>query len=169
MNSTIPGSHTHRRSFPHSHGLRSPELRFVNPYGHPLVFLACALLICLSLFSCTSVPAPAHDQRLPDEHLLPVSHHSEAEAEAETEESHEDDHHAPLDSLSMDERMLMSTPANPRSTYANPDDPVFSFRAQDMPLTDALALFARTNNLNIVAGPDVKGKITVDFQGLPLD
>ena len=32
-----------------------------------------------------------------------------------------------------------------------------------------LALFARVNKLNIVAGPDIKGQITIDFHDLPLD
>ena len=47
--------------------------------------------------------------------------------------------------------------------------PAYSFRAQAMPLQDALALFARVNKLNIVAGPDIKGQITIDFHDLPLD
>ena len=46
--------------------------------------------------------------------------------------------------------------------------PLFSFRAQDMPLVDALTLFAHTNQLNIVAGPDIQGNITVNFHTLPL-
>ncbi len=46
--------------------------------------------------------------------------------------------------------------------------PLFSFRAQDMPLVDALTLFAHTNELNIVAGPDITGNITVNFYALPL-
>lgn len=163
MKLNIPKSHKQIRSFHHSHFSRSPEFHFVNPFCHPQVFLAFSLLVCLSLFSCTSVSAPAHDQPLPEENLLPFSTHSEAE------DSHDADIHPPLDSFSMDERMLMSTPPSPRSQYSNPDDPVFSFRAQGMLLSDALALFARTNNLNIVAGPDVKGEITVDFHGLPLD
>jgi MSHA type pilus biogenesis protein MshL len=47
--------------------------------------------------------------------------------------------------------------------------PVYSFRAQAMPLVDALALFARVHKLNIVAGPDIQGEITVDFHDLSLD
>ena len=163
MNSNTPRSRKHIRRSSHSQGSRSPELLFVNPFFHSQVFLALSVLVCLSLFSCTSVPAPTHDQLLPEENPLPSSTHSEAE------DSHESDVHLPLDSLSMHERMLMSTPPSPQSQNSNPDDPVFSFRAQEMPLSDALALFARTNNLNIVAGPDVKGKITVDFHGLPLE
>ena len=31
--------------------------------------------------------------------------------------------------------------------------PLYSFRAQELPLVDALALFARSNKLNIVSGP----------------
>ena len=163
MKLNTPRSHKQLRSFSHSHGSRNPESLFANPFCHSPVFLACSLLICLSLFSCTSVSAPTHDQLVPEENLLPVSQYSEAEDSPDAEI------HPPRDSFSMDERMLMSTPPSPQSKNSSPDDPVFSFRAQEMPLSDALALFARTNNLNIVAGPDVKGKITVDFHGLPLD
>lgn len=46
--------------------------------------------------------------------------------------------------------------------------PVFNFRAQDIPLVDALTLFAHSNELNIVAGPDIVGNITVNFHALPL-
>jgi MSHA type pilus biogenesis protein MshL len=46
--------------------------------------------------------------------------------------------------------------------------PLYSFRAQELPIIDALALFARSNHLNIVAGPEITGTITVDFHHLPL-
>ena len=47
--------------------------------------------------------------------------------------------------------------------------PLYSFRAQELPIIDALALFARSNHLNIVAGPEITGTITVDFHHLPLE
>ena len=163
MNLNILRSRQHLRNSSPSHGSRNPEVTFLKLWYHSQAFLAVSLLVCLSFFSCTSVPAPTHPPQLPDEKPLPSS------TQSETEDSQEVAVHPPLDSFSMDERMLMSTPPSPQSKYSHPDDPVFSFRAQEMPLSDALALFARTNNLNIVAGPDVKGEITVDFHGLPLD
>jgi MSHA biogenesis protein MshL len=45
----------------------------------------------------------------------------------------------------------------------------FSFRAENLPVKQALALFARANNLNIVPDLDVEGSVTVDFRDLPLD
>ena len=45
----------------------------------------------------------------------------------------------------------------------------FSFRVQNMRFVDALALFAKANNLNIVTSPEVTGVVTVDFRGLPLE
>lgn len=45
---------------------------------------------------------------------------------------------------------------------------LFSFRAEGVPLKQALALFARANRLNIVPDLDVVGDVTVDFQDLPL-
>jgi MSHA biogenesis protein MshL len=45
----------------------------------------------------------------------------------------------------------------------------FSFRSEGVPIKQALALFARANNLNIVPDLDVEGDVTVDFHDLPLD
>jgi len=45
----------------------------------------------------------------------------------------------------------------------------FSFRADNLPIKQALALFARANKLNIVPDLDVEGAVTVEFDSLPLD
>lgn len=45
----------------------------------------------------------------------------------------------------------------------------FSFRADNVPVQQALALFARANQLNIVSDLDVVGSVTVEFNQLPLD
>lgn len=45
----------------------------------------------------------------------------------------------------------------------------FSFRADGVPIKQALALFARANHLNIVPDLDIQGEVTVEFQDLPLD
>jgi len=45
----------------------------------------------------------------------------------------------------------------------------FSFRAEGVPIKQALALFARANGLNIVPDLDVEGDVTVEFRDLPLD
>ena len=45
----------------------------------------------------------------------------------------------------------------------------FSFSAENLPIKQALALFARANKLNIVPDLDVEGDVTVDFYDLPLD
>ena len=47
--------------------------------------------------------------------------------------------------------------------------PLFSFRADAVPIKQALALFARANDLNIVPDLDVEGDVTVEFRNLPLD
>jgi MSHA type pilus biogenesis protein MshL len=57
----------------------------------------------------------------------------------------------------------------PRGGSRASGDILYSFTAKDMEITDALALFARLNDLNIVPDPEVKGTITVDFRGLNLD
>ena len=49
------------------------------------------------------------------------------------------------------------------------DDKLYSFSARDLEVQDALALFARNNDLNIVPDPEVSGKVTVDFRNLTLE
>lgn len=46
---------------------------------------------------------------------------------------------------------------------------LFSFRADNVPIKQALAMFARANHLNIVPDLDVQGDVTVEFENLPLD
>src|SRR5690606_11149573 len=46
---------------------------------------------------------------------------------------------------------------------------LFSFRADAVPIKQALALFARANHLNIVPDLDIEGEVTVEFENLPLD
>jgi MSHA biogenesis protein MshL len=70
--------------------------------------------------------------------------------------------------FSLEDRMSLGKPGE-GFNKSKPAKQMFSFRAQDMPLSDALRLFARVNELNIVVGPDVVGEVTVDFQGLSLD
>jgi len=46
--------------------------------------------------------------------------------------------------------------------------PLYRFRADNMTLPDALALFAKTYQLNIIVDPDVVGAVNVNFRDLPL-
>lgn len=55
------------------------------------------------------------------------------------------------------------------TTQPRPDGRLFSFTARDLEIKDALALFARSNELNIVADPDVTGTISVDFRNLTIE
>ena len=59
------------------------------------------------------------------------------------------------------EQLRVTPPAEPQK--------LFSFTAKDLEVKDALALFARNNELNIVPDPDISGQITVDFRNLTLD
>jgi type II secretory pathway component GspD/PulD (secretin) len=47
-------------------------------------------------------------------------------------------------------------------------EPTYSFSVKNLPVEDALALFGRLNQINIIADPEVVGTITVDFQDLSL-
>ena len=72
--------------------------------------------------------------------------------------------------FSLEDRMLLSSNVGETSPTTAPNlGPLYSFRAQELPLIDALALFARSNQLNIVTGPEITGSVTVDFHNLPLE
>lgn len=72
--------------------------------------------------------------------------------------------------FSLEDRMLLSSAMEGPSPSPPPElGPLYSFRAQELPLVDALALFARSNHLNIVAGPEITGSVTIDFHDLPLE
>jgi MSHA type pilus biogenesis protein MshL len=45
---------------------------------------------------------------------------------------------------------------------------LYSFKARELSVRDALGLLAKAHGLNIVADPDVSGTITADFQNVPL-
>lgn len=57
-----------------------------------------------------------------------------------------------LTPFSLEDRMLVSI-SNGKGDRQSTSGQHFTFRAQDMSLPDALVLFARANNLNVVAGP----------------
>ena len=68
--------------------------------------------------------------------------------------------------FSIEDRMSLGVASTPR--LAALATPVFSFRAEELPLDDALRLFSRVNHLNIVVEPGVDGVVTVDFRDLDL-
>ena len=70
--------------------------------------------------------------------------------------------------FSLEERMSVTNVLESSATVEAPEA-TYSFRAQDLPLPDAIALFSRVNELNIVVGPEVEGAVTVDFKGLSLE
>ena len=72
--------------------------------------------------------------------------------------------------FSLEDRMLLSHDMND-APIPKPEKlgPLYSFRSHDLPIIDALALFARSNKLNIVSGPEITGTATVDFHDLPLE
>ncbi|MCA9419610.1 MAG: secretin N-terminal domain-containing protein [Nitrospira sp.] len=79
--------------------------------------------------------------------------------------------HNSQSAFSLEDRMLLNSDLPKPPTQPKPPSlgPLYSFRAQDLPIMDALALFARSNHLNIVAGPEITGTVTVAFQHLPLE
>lgn len=72
--------------------------------------------------------------------------------------------------FSLEDRMFMSSKIGDSTPSIPPAlGPLYSFRAHELPIIDALALFARSNQLNIIAGPEITGSATVDFHNLPLE
>jgi len=72
--------------------------------------------------------------------------------------------------FSLEDRMLLSSDIEDAASPTLPAlGPLYSFRAHELPIIDALALFARSNQLNIVSGPEITGSATVDFHDLPLE
>lgn len=72
--------------------------------------------------------------------------------------------------FSLEDRMLLSSDIENAASPTLPAlGPLYSFRAHELPIIDALALFARSNQLNIVSGPEITGSATVDFHDLPLE
>ncbi len=45
---------------------------------------------------------------------------------------------------------------------------LYSFRARQLNIRDALGIFARANGLNLISDPDLTGNVTVDFNDVPL-
>ena len=65
--------------------------------------------------------------------------------------------------LDVNKRMLLTLDeANTKGP-----EPLYRFRAKDMPIVKALVLFARNYDLNLITSPDVTGTVTVDFKDLP--
>ena len=46
---------------------------------------------------------------------------------------------------------------------------VYSFQANNLGIKNALSLFARMNGFNVIADPDVTGKVSVNFNALTFD
>ncbi len=125
------------------------------------------MLVCLfnvSLGGCSGFkPQPADPPVLQASTVQHSRHPSATRAIPTALEGH---HHT----FSLEDRMLTSSLEDQTQEKPLPSlGPLYSFRAQELPLVDALALFARTNHLNIVAGPNILGNVTVDFHDLPLE
>src|SRR5204863_9419816 len=62
-----------------------------------------------------------------------------------------------------------SQPSKPAAPAIAKDKKLYSFRAENLELKAALALFARANDLNIVPDLDATGTVTLDVRELPLE
>ncbi len=74
----------------------------------------------------------------------------------------------PAASTEVPEKTFAEQAAEARATPPG-DGRRYSFSAKDLDIKDALALFARSNELNIVPDPDVTGTVSVEFRNLPIE
>lgn len=75
---------------------------------------------------------------------------------------------APLAAEAQPSTPAVSTAPAADAMPVSTDRTLYSFRATDLELKAALAMFARANNLNIVPDREVTGQVTVDVRDLPL-
>ena len=66
------------------------------------------------------------------------------------------------------EKSFAENAAEARATPPG-DGRLYSFSAKDLDIRDAVALFARSNDLNIIPDPDVTGTVSVEFRNLPIE
>lgn len=64
---------------------------------------------------------------------------------------------------------VSNSAANSSQLDSHDSEQLFSFKAVNVELQQALATFAEANNLNIIPDQDIVGSITVSFKNLPLD
>ncbi|GAX62694.1 type II secretory system protein [Candidatus Scalindua japonica] len=67
--------------------------------------------------------------------------------------------------LDVNNRMLLTLD---KANTEGPE-PLYRFRAVNMPIVKALDLFAHNYDLNLITSPDVTGVVTVDFKDLPFE
>ena len=125
-------------------------------------------LLALPLFSCTTIQETHQPVDSIIDASAPYPLEQESTTSAELNISPEFSKAQESSPLSLEDRMMSSSLTGTGSTPLSLG-PLYTFRAQRLPLIDALALFARTNKLNMVTVPDIEGEITVDFHDLPLD
>lgn len=70
-----------------------------------------------------------------------------------------------LPPLPISDRMARTLPPG---SIAEPGR-LYSFRTRGISVTEALAIFARANNLNVIAEPGLEGTLSVDFENVPLE
>ena len=134
-----------------------------SKHGLRAIFLLITVTGMLTLSGCTTTD--------PEQHVVPMPLPAIPES-GPSFESHEIQSKLKNSNVtfSLEDRMLFSNDLHEDAPPTLPElGPLYSFRAHELPLIDALALFARSNKLNIVTGPEITGITTVDFHELPLE
>ncbi len=143
---------------------RGTELRLGRQVLVVSLFWCTVLMACVFAVGCATVQeseTPGDESENPIKSLSAPSSTRPSSLEPKPPVSPQPSH------FTLEERMSFGNSLEENDAEKEPEQR-YSFRAQEMLLADALRLFARANSLNIVVGPEIKGLVTVDFQGLSL-
>ena len=114
----------------------------------------CIALLCVSMAGCAQLSKfktveekePTNTPTLA-EHILPPP---------------------PIENVTLSQLLTPQPIAEPEEEVEEDDGRRFTFRAKDLPIKDAISLFANLYDMNIITSPALEGNITVDFRDLPL-
>lgn len=112
-----------------------------------------------------AVPGSAYERLLEDPRLTPERPEAEAPAGAEGGAS---GGAGPL-RLGAEQRLPMISQAEADGAPGEVSGQRYSFRADSLPVGEALRMFGRMYDLNVYTEPDVTGTVDVDFEDVPLE
>jgi MSHA biogenesis protein MshL len=122
-----------------------------------------ALLIAAGVLAACSVPQITIKSPLDK---APDSAYRTIDAKLEQERAERRAREAEANAIPPEDRTLKES-SSQELTQSQPR--LYSFRARQLNIRDALAVFARANGLNLITDPDLSGQVTVDFTDVPLN
>lgn len=115
------------------------------------------LAVSLAVIGCAPLNKP-----LPGSEGIPASAYAPVDRQVKAKNAELPQAEAPT--LALQQRLPVF--ASEQETGGQPQ--LYSFKARQLPIRDALGMLAKAHGLNIVADPEIEGTISVDFQNVPL-